>query len=117
MLAPIRAVIPLLLSALFMVAGISLGNLLVPLRANAEGWSPATIGLIGTAYAAAFTVGCILAPRLIMRLGVMRTLVAMLGLLGVSLVLIAVFVHPLSWALFRAMTGFCAAGAYSLIEG
>jgi MFS family permease len=52
-----------------------------------------------------------------MRLGAMRTLVAMHILLGVSLVLIATFVHPLSWALFRAMTGFCAAGAYSLIEG
>ncbi len=117
MLAPIRAVAPLLLSAFFMVAGISLGNLLVPLRAHAEGWSPATIGLIGTAYATAFTVGCVLAPRLIMRLGVIRTFMLMLGLMGVSLVLIAVFVHPWSWALFRAMTGFCAAGAYSLIEG
>jgi MFS family permease len=117
MLAPIRTVIPILFSAFFMVAGISLGNLLVPLRANAEGWSPATIGLIGTAYASAFTIGCILAPRFIMRFGVIRTLVSMLGLLGVSLALIALFVHPWSWALFRAMTGFCAAGAYSLIEG
>ncbi|MGL4405283.1 MAG: MFS transporter, partial [Notoacmeibacter sp.] len=117
MIASIRAVLPLLLSAFFMVAGISLGNLLVPLRANAEGWSPATIGLIGTSYAAAFTIGCIFAPRLIIRLGVLRMFVVTLGLLGLSLVLIAYFVHPVSWALFRAMTGFCAAGAYSLIEG
>jgi MFS family permease len=117
MLAPIRTVIPLLLSAFLMVAGIGLGNLLVPLRAHAEGWSPATIGLVGTAYALSFTIGCVLAPRLIMRLGVIRALFVLLGLLGLSLVLIANFVHPWSWALFRGITGFCAAGSYSVIEG
>jgi MFS family permease len=117
MFEPISKVMPLLLSAFFMVAGISLGNLLVPLRAHAESWSPATIGLIGTAYASAFTIGCILAPRLIMRLGVIRTVMFLMALLGLSLVFIATFVHPWTWALFRAMTGFCAAGSYSIIEG
>jgi MFS family permease len=117
MLAPISTVIPLLLSAFLMVAGIGLGNLLVPLRAHAEGWSPATIGLVGTAYALSFTIGCVLAPRLIMRLGVISALFLLLSLLGLSLVLIANFVHPWSWALFRGITGFCAAGSYSVIEG
>lgn len=117
MFASIRTVLPLLLSAFLMVAGVSLGNLLVPLRAHAEGWSPATIGLIGTAYAFFFTIGCILAPRVIIKLGVMKTLILTLSLLGLSLVLIASFVHPLGWALFRGLTGFCVAGTYSIIEG
>ncbi len=117
MLASIRPVLPLMFSALFMVAAIGIGNLVVPLRANAEGWSASTIGLIGTAYALAFTIGCVFVPRIVKRFGPVRTFVFLLVVLSVSLVLIGSFVHPLSWAIFRGLTGLCAAGTYSILEG
>jgi MFS family permease len=117
MLKPIRPIIPLLFSALFMVAGIGLGNLLVPLRAHAEGWSASTIGMIGTAYALSFTIGCIFAPRLVKRIGPLKTFTLLLCMLGGSLVLIGYFVHPWAWAVFRGLTGIGAAGVYSVIEG
>lgn len=117
MFAPIRPVIPLLMSAFFMVVGISLGHLLVPLRGYAEGWSPSLIGMLATAYALAFTAGCVFAPRFILRFGAMATFVTMFLLLGVSLVLIGYIVHPIAWVFLRSLTGFCAAMTYSLIEG
>lgn len=117
MLAPIRPVLPLMLSALFMVAAIGLGNLLVPLRAHAEGWSASIIGIIGTTYALSFTIGCVFVPRIVKRFGPLRTFTVLLVLLGVSIVLIGSFVDPVSWAIFRGLTGLCAAGTYSIIEG
>ncbi len=117
MFAPIRTVLPLLFSAMMMVGAIGIGNLLVPLRAQAEGWSESTIGLLGTAYALSFTIGCVFLPRIVKRFGPLRTHSFLLALLGLSTVLLGIFVNPVSWALFRGLAGLCAAGAYSIIEG
>jgi MFS family permease len=117
MFAPIRHVLPLLVSAFLMVSGVALGLLLTPLRANAEGWTPGTIGLIAAVYSCGFTLGCIVAPRVVRLLGHVRAFVVMILAASLLLILIASFVHPWSWALLRGLTGFSVACAYAVIEG
>ena len=112
----IRPVLALLASTLFLVAGVGLGNLLVPLRAHEEGWSASVIGILGAVYATAFTLGCLFVPKLVLRLGHVRLFGVLLAMLAASLILISMVVHPVMWALFRAISGFALAGGYMIIE-
>jgi hypothetical protein len=48
-----------------------LASYLLPVRAVAEGWSTLTMSLIATGYAIAFTVSCIITPRLVLSVSVM----------------------------------------------
>lgn len=114
--APARTVLPLLASTLLMVAGVALGILLMPLRADMEGWSAGTIGLIASAYSFAFTIGCIIVPRFIRRFGHVPTFALMLTLSALGLAALAIFVHPVAWAAARILTGFATASSYTIIE-
>ena len=116
MLVQLKPVFSLLSSTLFLVAAVGLGNLLIPLRANLEGWSASTIGILGTIYAFAFTLGCIFIPRLVLRLGHVRLFGVLLALLGSSLIVTALVVDPIVWAVARSLTGFAVAGGYMIIE-
>ena len=70
-----------------MMVGTGQGNVLVPLRASAEGWSSTAIAWIGTAYAVAFTAGCILTPLFVRRVGHIRVFTVLQTLLAASLLL------------------------------
>lgn len=112
-LLPITA---LLVSTFLMLVGGGLAGFVLPLRAAFEGWSPTTIGWIGTGYSIAFTGGCIVVPRLVKRVGHVRVFATLLTLLSMSLLLQALVVDPVAWALFRGIAGFSLAGAYMVIE-
>ena len=116
MFAQIRPVVPLLVSAMLMVSGVALGNLLVPLRAHAEGWSASTIGVLSTCYSFSFTLGCIFMPRLVMRVGHVRVFGVILAMAAASLIMIPMMVSQPAWAALRALTGFCISGGYMIIE-
>lgn len=116
MLAQIRPITALMLSAFFMVAGVGLAGILIPLRATVENWSTMTLGMIGAAYAAAFTAGCVVVPRLVLRVGHIRVFAAMQTLLVASLLFHALVVDPLAWAGFRLIAGASVAGSYMVLE-
>lgn len=112
-LLPITA---LLVSTFLMLAGGGLAGLLLPLRAGLEGWSPTTIGWIGTGYAVAFTSGCIVVPRLVRRVGHVRVFATLLTGLSMSLLLQSLVVNPFAWTVFRGLAGFSLAGGYMVVE-
>jgi MFS family permease len=116
MLATVRPVLPLLAAALIMVCGVALGNLLTPLRANAEGWSASTIGIITASYSTAFTIGCVFVPAFVKRTGHLTVHGLALCLMAASVALMTQWVHPLAWALFLGSVGFGAACAYAVLE-
>ncbi len=99
-----------------MLAGIGLGGVLVPLRASIEGWESTDIAWVGTSYALFFTLGCILMPYLVRRVGHIRVFAALQTLLAMSFLLHALAVHPVFWALIRGLGGFATAGAYMVLE-
>lgn len=106
----------LFLSAFLMFAAIGLTNLIIPLRAGAEGWTAGTIGLIGMAQAIAFTAACFLMPMQIRRVGHIRTFAAIQTLLAASIMLHGLIVTPWAWAFFRIIAGLAAAGSYMVLE-
>jgi hypothetical protein len=68
---PWRVVPPLASTAFIMVGSGVLGSLL-PLRFSAMGYSPGTIGLLATAEALGFLVGCLYAHKIIAPVGLER---------------------------------------------
>ncbi len=106
----------LLLSTYFLMAGAGLQGILLPVRGSIEGWSPYQIGWMGTGYAVAFTVGCLVVPRMVRQAGHVRTFASLAALLAIGILLAGIIVHPLAWILFRALSGFCLAGCYTIVE-
>lgn len=112
----LRSFTALLLGTFLMMVGTGLGNVLVPLRASAEGWSSTAIAWIGTAYAVAFTAGCILTPLFVRRVGHIRVFAVLQTLLAASLLLLALVPHPVAWGFFRVLGGVTLVGGYMVIE-
>ncbi|WP_420959925.1 MFS transporter [Brucella sp. IR073] len=112
-LLPIAA---LLFSTFLMLTGGGLAGILLPLRAGLDGWSPTAIGWMGTSYALAFTLGCLIVPRLVRRVGHVRVFSVLLTLLSMSLLLHALIIDPIAWMVFRGIAGFSLAGGYMIVE-
>ncbi|RCS23266.1 MFS transporter [Phyllobacterium salinisoli] len=106
----------LLFSTFLMLVAGGLAGILLPLRAGLEGWTPTTIGWIGTTYALAFTAGCLVVPRLVLRVGHVRVFSVLLTLLSMSLLLHSLVTQPVAWMMFRAIAGFSLAGGYMIVE-
>ncbi|MEM7214809.1 MAG: MFS transporter [Pseudomonadota bacterium] len=115
----IRQIFPLLAlfcSAVFLIAGGGMQVVLLPIRGQLEGFSASQIGYIGTGWAIGFTVGCVLVPHLVRRVGHIRTFGALAALLATVVLLNGLVVEAYTWILLRALAGFCFAGSYMIIE-
>jgi len=106
----------ILLSTAFLLLGYGLTNTLVPLRAHLEGFSNLSIGALGSFYYAGFVLGCVAVPRLLARVGHIRTFAVMASLTAATVLILPLLVSPLVWFTVRAAFGFCAAGVYMVIE-
>lgn len=109
-------ILPLLSSTFFLLIGAGLSSVLVQVRGGMEGWSPLVIGGIGTVYAIAFTAGCLIVPKLVLRVGHVRVFGALITLYAISALLQALLVYPAMWYIARAIAGFALAGSYMVIE-
>ena len=96
--------------------GGALQGLLLPVRAQIESFDPVSIGLIGSSYFAGFVAGCFYGPRAVAGVGHIRTFTAIVAVASCAILLHAIVVGPAAWWLFRAMTGFCLAVLYMVIE-
>ena len=115
--ADLAKIAALLATAAIMLLANGLQGTLVPVRANAEGFSATAIAFMGSAYFVGFLAGCLLIPRLIERVGQIRTF-AVLGAATAAIVLAhALIVDPLAWGVMRAGIGLCAAGMFVVLEG
>ena len=114
--AQILPIVALLLSTFFLMAGNGLIGILLPVRGSIEGWSSYQIGALGTAYAIAFTGGCVVMPMLVRSAGHVRTFSSLAAAMAISALLCGIAVDPYAWLLFRALSGFATAGTYMVIE-
>jgi MFS family permease len=112
-LSPVSA---LLISVSILLMGNGLQGTLIPVRANMEAFSPMEVGLLGTAYFLGFTLGCIYGPSIVRRSGHIRSYLAMTSLASVISLMHAIYVMPVTWWGLRAVTGFCFAVLYIVIE-
>ena len=112
-LAPVAA---LLIGVSILLTGQGLQGTLLPVRAGLENFSTISIGIIGGAYFLGFTVGCLKGGELVKNVGHVRVFAAMTALASASPLLHGLLLDPLVWGLLRALTGFCFAVLYVVIE-
>ncbi len=109
-------VFALLCGTSFLVMASGLHGLLLPLRGGAEGFSTTSLGLLGTAWAGGFIASCLLAPRLVRRVGHVRAFSAFASIAAIVALMTGLLVESTAWIVLRALTGFAMAGSYMVIE-
>ncbi len=112
----ITPVAALLLSVAFLLMGNGLQGTLLAVRGDIEAFSTLSIGLLGSTYFLGFAAGCVLASHLIRRVGHIRTFSAMAAIASVVPLTHGLWLQPLPWWIMRAVTGFCLAVLYIVIE-
>jgi len=112
---PWRVAPPLVSTALIMLGAGVLASLL-PLRFSAMGLSPGVIGLIATAEALGFLVGCLYAHKIIAPVGLERAYAAFAGVKAVAILSLYFAEGIASLALLRFMIGLNAAGLAIIVE-
>lgn len=116
MIATIATIFALLLSVAILLTGNGLLITLLPVRAGMEGFTTFQIGLMGSAYFFGFAVSCLIAPFMIRRVGHIRSFTTMVSVAtGAALTHSLTFI-PAVWWILRALTGFCFAGLYMVVE-
>ncbi|MCB1507985.1 MAG: MFS transporter [Hyphomicrobiaceae bacterium] len=112
-LAPVAT---LLLSVALLLSGHGLQTTLVPLRGALEHFSAFSLGLIGSGYYVGFVTGCLIGPRLVVRVGHIRVFTALVAAASAAALVHALAVDPFVWIALRIVTGMCMAGLYLVIE-
>jgi MFS family permease len=106
----------LLLSVAILLIGHGLQLTLIPLRGELLGWSATEIGLTGSAYFLGFVAGCLAIPRIIARVGHIRTFAVLAAVATAVILLISLSASLAAWLLLRFATGCALSGLYMVIE-
>lgn len=104
------------MSLVFLLVGHGLQQTLLPIAAQTLGWSPAIIGVTGSAYFLGFVLGCYFMPLLIRRVGHIRIFAVGAGLAIAAIATVEKGQLLPVWILARAITGFAFAGLYMVLE-
>ena len=116
MKSTIRSLLSVFLSLTILLVGHGLQQTLLPLYAQSISWSPAEIGLTGSAYFIGFIVGCYFMPLLIRRVGHIRVFAVCSSLAIVAVLALEKWQLLAVWTLVRALTGASFAGLYLVLE-
>ncbi|MGN6465457.1 MAG: MFS transporter [Rhizobiaceae bacterium] len=116
MLASFGPIFALLRGTAFLLLASGLLSLLLPLRGQAEGFSTAALGLLGTAWAGGFVGGCLYAPKLVRNVGHVRSFGTFAAVGAIIALLTGLFIDPYIWIGLRIFTGFTMAGSFMVIE-
>ena len=116
MIQIITPIATLLLGIAILLTGQGLQSVLLPVRANLEGFSTLSVGFIGAAYFLGFTLGCWKGTALIRNVGHVRVFAAMTALASASPLLQGLWVNIWSWGALRILTGYCFAVLFVVIE-
>jgi len=107
--------------ALFLGIGlIMLGNglqaTLLGVRASIEDFGRTITGVVMSGYFIGIIAGCNIVPKIVNRVGHVRTFGALASLASTSILVQAIFVTPWVWWTMRFVTGFAYAGIYIVTE-
>jgi len=116
MLPTIVSIQSLLLGMGILLAGSGLLATLLGLRAHAAGFSDVMIGLIMSGFYVGYILGTIWIPRIIRRVGHIRTFAAMAAISCVTALLHGLLVDVWTWLALRVISGISLLGLYMVIE-
>lgn len=106
----------LLFAVAVLLVGHGLQLTLLPMRAEALGWTPSAVGITGSSYFFGFVVGCMVIPGIVSQVAHIRTFMVMAALATVALLGAGIFDSLWAWLGLRFVTGFAFAGLYMVIE-
>jgi len=113
----IRTTWPLFLGVLFIGLGNGLQGTLSSWRADFEGFSVLTTGLIMSGYFIGQLASSILSPKQIKKTGQIRTYAAYASIASTAILIQILFIEPPVWFVARFLSGFCIAGIMIIVEG
>ncbi len=102
-------------SALLLFAG-GMNALILPIRGAEEGFTAASLGILGTGWALGYVAGCVITPPLVGKVGHIRAFGVMAAFAAVAVLLSLILITPYAWVPLRAISGFCFAGAAMIVE-
>ncbi len=114
--AAIPALPALLLGFFLMQTGNTFQGTILSIRGEIEGFTLAQIGAVGAGFWAGVIIGSLYAARVIRRVGHVRTFAAFGAIAGAAPLLHLLIVNPFVWMAARALTGFCFAAMFIVIE-
>ena len=97
----------LLLGMGLIMLGNGLQATLIGVRASLEGFGTTITGLVMSGFFLGLIAGCNIVPKIVGRVGHVRTFGALASLASTSILVQAVFVAPWIWWAMRLVTGFC----------
>ncbi|MCP5182254.1 MAG: MFS transporter [Pseudomonadales bacterium] len=106
----------LLLAVAILLAGHGLQLTLLPMHAQALGWSTGSIGVTASAYFLGFVVGCLTVPALVARVGHIRLFMVMAAVATLALLGAGLVGQFGAWLVLRFATGYAFSGLYMVIE-
>ncbi|MEQ8858131.1 MAG: MFS transporter [Pseudomonadales bacterium] len=106
----------LLLAVAILLTGHGLQLSLLPMRAEALGWSTSAIGFTGSAYFVGFVFGCVVVPSVVAKVHHIRTFMVMASIATAVILGLGLFDNVWTWMALRFCTGFAFSGMYMVIE-
>jgi len=106
----------LFLGILLLMVSNGLLATLLTIRGHALGFSDSTIGVMQAGYPLGALLGSIVAPKLIEKVGHIRSFGALASLCSIAAIVHLVTDDPVSWSLMRILAGFCYPGLYVISE-
>ena len=113
----LRTTWPLFLGVLFIGLGNGLQGTLSSWRADFEGFSVITTGLVMSGYFVGALFSSLLSPGQIKRTGQIRTYAAYASIASTAILIQILFIDPPVWFVARFLSGFCVAGIMIIVEG
>ena len=113
----IRTIWPLFLGIFFIGLGNGLQGTLSSWRADFEGFSVLTTGLIMSGFFIGALVSSMLSPKLIKKTGQIRTYAAYASIASTAILIQILFIEPPVWFVARFLSGFCIVGIMIIVEG
>src|SRR6478672_2653808 len=114
--ATVATLLGLLLGFGLMQMGNTLQGTLLSIRGGMESFSPAQIGAVGAGFWVGVVVGSLRCGKLIQSVGHIRAFVALGAVASTAPLLHLLFMDPIAWVVARALTGFCFAGLFIVVE-
>ena len=96
--------------------GDGLQGTLLAVRADQEGFTATTTGLVMSSFYIGFLLGSITTPRITAGVGHIRVFAALAALASAAILVHAVFIQVPVWIALRLVSGFCFAGLYIVAE-
>jgi MFS family permease len=114
--ATIATLFALLLGFGLMQMGNTLQATLLSVRGGIESFSPAQIGAVGAGFWVGVVIGSLRCGKLIQSVGHIRAFLALGAIASTAPLLHLLLMDPIAWVVARALTGFCFAGLFIVVE-